>query len=171
MNYEVINDIKPSFAEQKIIDRLTELDVIFEREVVFPDCINKETGMHLRFDFYFPIKRLLLEYDGKDFHADPEVKRRDRIKNTFAFQNDLKIIRISGINHALNWINKTFGVTIIKDKPKKEFAPLINHIIRKQDATKAKNKKRQELREKDRNKPKKTQAEIRAALKNGMKLK
>lgn len=146
MKYEVVTDIKPSFAEQKIIDRLTELDVIFEREVKFDGCVNPDTGIRLRFDFYFPAKQILMEYDGKDFHADTETKRRDKIKNDFAKSINVKIVRISGISNAIKWVDKLFF-----DKQKLKVKPVMSkadqRVIQWQKDSKRKNQKRAELRE------------------------
>jgi hypothetical protein len=147
MNYEVIPDIKPSFAEQKIIDRLTELDVIFEREVCFDDCRNPDTGIRLRFDFYFPAKEILMEYDGVAFHADTETKRRDRIKNDFAKSINVKIVRISGISNAIKWVDKMFFDKKKLLKPKPQLSKADQRIIQWQKDSKRKNQRRAELRE------------------------
>lgn len=97
--YEEIPDIVPSYAEKKVISLLSSNNIVFAREVVFKDCVNPLTGIHLRFDFYLPVQNVLIEYDGKDFHSSPEVKSRDKIKYAFAKKNKITLIRVQGISN------------------------------------------------------------------------
>lgn len=53
-----------SIGEQKIKDFLTEHDIKFEEEYAFKDLIGKHGG-HLRYDFYLPDYKLLIEFQGQ----------------------------------------------------------------------------------------------------------
>lgn len=53
--------------------------------------------MKLRYDFYVPSSNTIIEYDGKEYHADDKVRLRDAIKDKFAKDNKIRLIRIVGI--------------------------------------------------------------------------
>ena len=65
--------------------------------------------LSLRFDFYLPEERILIEYDGLQ-HSQPvdffggekayeSLVRRDQIKDDFAEATGMKLIRISGLQN------------------------------------------------------------------------
>lgn len=95
--YVTHDKIKPSFAEELIIQKFKNNNVRYLREVEFEGCFNPETGCGLRYDFFLPSKNLIIEYDGKAAHCKPEQRRKDRIKNKFAFDQGITLVRISGI--------------------------------------------------------------------------
>lgn len=94
-----------SCGEQKIQEVLCSLDIVYEKEKVFQNCINPKTKCLLRFDFYLPDYNCCIEYDGiqhfkysnngwnnkKHFE---KVKYRDSIKNKYCQNNNIKLIRI-----------------------------------------------------------------------------
>lgn len=96
-----------SKGEKVIIKALDSLGILFEKEKKFKDCMDKQL---LRFDFFLPEQNILIEYDGKQ-HFEPRkfssnvsdkkaeevfnnIKRRDQIKNKYAKDNGIKLIRI-----------------------------------------------------------------------------
>jgi len=91
-----------SKGEKKINEILDNNNIKFEREKSFDGCRNKYP---LRYDFYLPEYNLLIEYDGKQ-HFEPvsafggiksfnEIIKNDNIKNHFARNNNIKLLRIS----------------------------------------------------------------------------
>lgn len=94
-----------SKGESYIAKLLEEIDIPFEREYTFPDCVNKK---ELPFDFAILDRerslRLLIEYDGVQ-HFKPfkhfggvekfkKQKKNDRIKDTYCRNNGIKLLRI-----------------------------------------------------------------------------
>lgn len=92
---------KSSKGEERIRQFLTKNNFSFEEQKTFNECkyIKK-----LKFDFYLPIRNILIEYDG-EFHfkeneffggkeAFKSTKKRDKIKDKFAKKNKIKLIRI-----------------------------------------------------------------------------
>lgn len=74
---------------------------MFERQKKFEKCKNKKI---LSFDFYIPLKNILIEYDGKQ-HYSPiklyggidgfnKTALRDSIKTKWAKDNNYNLIRI-----------------------------------------------------------------------------
>lgn len=94
-----------SCGEQKIQEILYSLDITYEKEKVFQNCINPKTNYLLRFDFYLPDYNCYIEYDGVQHfkysnngwnnkkHFE-KVKYRDSIKNQYCQNNNIKLIRI-----------------------------------------------------------------------------
>jgi very-short-patch-repair endonuclease len=92
---------KESFGERKIREYLEINKIMFEKEKKFDKCRNKN---HLLFDFYLPEKNILIEYDGEQHfkpinffggkHTHKKVLINDNIKNEFAKQNNIKLLRI-----------------------------------------------------------------------------
>lgn len=41
------------------------MNVSFEKEKTFIDCVNPKTNFLLRFDFYLPDYNIIIEYDGE----------------------------------------------------------------------------------------------------------
>lgn len=91
-----------SKGEKKIREWLLENKIKFEEQKTF-DGLNK-----MKYDFYLPNNNILIEYDGEQ-HFKPikkfggviefdKTKNRDEIKNKFAIENEMKLIRIPYIN-------------------------------------------------------------------------
>lgn len=87
------NPNEPSPAEQRIINCLNTTDITFYREVTFNKLLTRKEN-YLRFDFWIPKYRLLLEYDG-EHHLQPENKAKDLYKDNFALWNNLKLHRFN----------------------------------------------------------------------------
>lgn len=92
-----------SVGELKIGQALDELDILYEREKTFLDCINSETGHHLHYDFYLPNYNCCIEYDGTQHFivsgwntADRLAynQKLDEIKNRYCLDHNIKLIRI-----------------------------------------------------------------------------
>lgn len=100
-----------SKGETAIRNLLTKNNIKFIPEKKFRDC--KNIG-ELPFDFYLPIQNLLIEYDGIqhfrsiDFFGGKEgldeLRKNDEIKNNYAKENNIKLLRIKYVN--LNKIEK-----------------------------------------------------------------
>lgn len=97
MYFTTANKIKASPTESIIGKGLVARKIKFAREVMFDGLINPKTGFKLRYDFYLPDKNMVVEYDGKKFHEDEDVRERDLIKNRFAKDNGIKLVRLSGL--------------------------------------------------------------------------
>lgn len=90
--------LKTSLGEQHIELCLSSAEIEYEKEYRFSDLNN------LRFDFYLPKLNRLIEFDGKQ-HFEPneyfggeksflEQQKRDQIKNNYAKQHNIPLIRI-----------------------------------------------------------------------------
>lgn len=119
LKYELAKDIKPSPAEKKLALKLIEYGVFFEQEIMFDKCINPITGKRLRFDFYIPDKRILIEYDGVGWHDDADIKYRDKIKESFAKSNGLTLYRITGLKNIKHLLEERIGLKLSDVRPKK----------------------------------------------------
>ena len=104
-----------SKGEKKIRTFLEKNNISYVKEKRFDNCKNKYL---LPFDFYIFHKNLLIEYDGIQ-HFKPinyfggekafkQLKENDKIKNKFAKENNINLIRIP--YNKLNCIDK-----ILKD--------------------------------------------------------
>jgi len=95
-----------SKGESKISDWLEKNNIRYEREYHFNKHSSLKTGRsnYLRFDFFLLDRNILIEYDGEQ-HYRPKVvfggkkefekiQQRDQIKNQFATDNNIKLIRI-----------------------------------------------------------------------------
>lgn len=95
---------KHSLGERRIINFLQNNNIDFEIEYTFKDLKDKN---YLRFDFYIPSKKLLIEYDGEQ-HFKPNkkfgletfeiLKLHDSMKNEYVKENNLNLLRISYID-------------------------------------------------------------------------
>ena len=93
-----------SKGEQKIIELLNKYHLNFEQEKTFTDL--KHNGKYLRYDFYVE-NAFLIEYDGKQhfikdtgYGADLEnIQYRDQLKNAYAKNQNIPLIRISYENY------------------------------------------------------------------------
>lgn len=89
---------KKSKGEIIIAKFLTNHNIIFHKEFIFPDLPL------LRFDFYIPDKNVIIEYDGQQHFEAIELwggeenflktKERDKIKNLYCISNNINLIRI-----------------------------------------------------------------------------
>ncbi len=130
MQYITFPNNEPSHSERLIIKHLQSERIKFEREVNFTGLVNPLTNAPLRYDFYIPQFNLIIEYDGVKYHANIDVKDRDRIKDNFAKRNKIDIVRISGISNiaaffaSSRWKNKVASTRVIKKKkPKRKYIP------------------------------------------------
>lgn len=96
-----------SSGEEKTKHILSDLDIQYDFQKIFEDCINPRTGHKLEFDFYLPDYRCCIEYDGKQHFEYQENttgwnnkanfergQYRDSIKNQYCKDNNIKLIRI-----------------------------------------------------------------------------
>jgi very-short-patch-repair endonuclease len=91
---------RSSKGEKMVVKFLQQNGIKFETQKTFDDCKNV---FKLRFDFYLPEKNILIEYDGKQHfglgwskykEGFKNIKKNDRIKNSFAKRNKIKLVRI-----------------------------------------------------------------------------
>lgn len=86
-----------------MIEKILNCECEYEKQ--FDDCINSKTGKKLRFDGYFEKYNLLVEYDGEQhFHYIKawyktiedfnNVLYKDKLKNDYAKNNNIKLLRI-----------------------------------------------------------------------------
>jgi hypothetical protein len=99
---------KNSRGQTKIAKLLTRMKIEYIQEHTFEDCVGKSKP--LKFDFWLPTHKLLIEYDGEQhfkpvrFHkrmtqatAEKMFKQTqtyDKIKNEYATQKQLRMLRI-----------------------------------------------------------------------------
>ena len=93
---------KETKGEKIVRNYLIENNIIFESQKNFKDCIYKK---YLFFDFYLPDYNICIEYDGEqhfksvDYFGGEKVfeenKIRDKIKNEYCNNNNIRLIRIS----------------------------------------------------------------------------
>lgn len=92
-----------SNGEEVIKEYLDRNNISYEREVAFEECRHNKP---LKFDFYLEEYNLLIEFDGKQhflesFSDKPsnnslkEIQKRDKIKNKFANEYEINLLRIS----------------------------------------------------------------------------
>lgn len=107
-----------SKGENKIYRYLKKNKIEFKKEKTFEEL---KSNSYLRFDFYLPKHNLLIEFDGKQ-HFEPveffggtvgflERKMRDNLKNKYAEDNNIKLLRIH-YNEFIN-INKILNSCIL----------------------------------------------------------
>ena len=93
---------KISQGERKIKDFLIQSNITYYQQYKFEGCKNI---FQLPFDFYLPDFNICIEYDGIQ-HFEPREKfggkkefeksiNRDKIKNEYCLDNNIKIVRIS----------------------------------------------------------------------------
>lgn len=105
---------KLSSGELIIKKYLDVNNIEYIKEKIFENCKNI---FYLPFDFYLPNQNLLIEYDGIQ-HSKPieyfggeiaynSLRKRDEIKNKFAKENNINLLRIkfSEINNIKNILN------------------------------------------------------------------
>lgn len=84
--------VKPSAAEQLIINELVKYPIIWHREISFRPFTTPDNG-HYRYDFFIPSMRLCIEYDGQQAHSSEKNKEMDRIKTEFCKVNNIRLVR------------------------------------------------------------------------------
>ena len=91
--------LRMSHGEFKIYNLLKEHNIDFIQEY-HPDADDIFNGA--RYDFYIPLKKLLIEYDGRQ-HVESNagwdeslenIQRRDNLKNQWAIKHNYTLIRI-----------------------------------------------------------------------------
>ena len=95
------NSKKDSKGSYKIEAVLKENNIKYIREYSFIDCLS-EKGNMLYFDFYLPKYNCCIEYDGEQHFFEnsvfsqslKEIENRDKIKNQYCKDNNIKLIRI-----------------------------------------------------------------------------
>lgn len=91
--------LKGSYGENQIIKILTENNINFIREYIFDDF------KPYRYDFYLPDFNRLIEFDGEQHYQEcsgswgqqstlKDRKERDLLKNLYAKNNNIDLIRI-----------------------------------------------------------------------------
>lgn len=96
---------KESNMAQLLKQLLKQIGIKYEEEKKFEDCKNPFTDNFLRFDIYLPELNTLIEIDGEQ-HFIPikrfggrktliDTQHRDHLKNKYAFQNGIELIRLS----------------------------------------------------------------------------
>ena len=93
-----------SLGEKAIAEYLVNSGILFEREKTFDWLINPKTGKHLPVDFYIDDLKLVIEVDGGQHRYPVEhfggkqafesSKYKDRLRETFCYQNGITLIRI-----------------------------------------------------------------------------
>ena len=102
------NPEKGSVGELRIAEILQNNKIIFEKEKTFKGLIG-DNNTPLRYDFFLPEFNVLIEFDGeqhfrynsifyKDKESFEEQQHRDLIKNNFAKENHIVLIRIPYIH-------------------------------------------------------------------------
>ena len=91
-----------SYGEFVIETILKNNNITYEQEKTFPN-LHSPKGSLLRYDFYLPDKKILIEFDGIQ-HYEPDnylnqnnyIYRQqcDRMKNQYAKDNELRLYRI-----------------------------------------------------------------------------
>ena len=92
-----------STREQYISDYLKKQNIAYEKEYSFDDCCGT-SGYPLRFDFYLPDYKTLIEYDGAQHYkpidyfggedAFARLKENDNIKDKYCANKNLNLKRI-----------------------------------------------------------------------------
>lgn len=119
---------RASRGELSILSYLSIHNIQCHREKSFDGLINPITRARLWFDFYLPELNTLIEFDGKQhflpvaFDSDTSAetkqanlagtKYRDQIKNEYATNNNIKLIRIpyTQINHISDILDNELGI-------------------------------------------------------------
>lgn len=99
-----------STGEMLVNNSLKQLDLDFYYQYVFDDCVNPDTGIKLRFDFYIPSLNCCIEYDGEQhflyrsnngWNTKENYEKtvyRDNLKNEYCLNRNIKMIRIPYTN-------------------------------------------------------------------------
>jgi hypothetical protein len=103
----------PSKGEVKIAQLLKQYNISFIKQKTFENCIYRRK---LKFDFYLPEYNYCIEYDGEQhFKANEffggekefkELQKKDKIKNDYCLNNNIKLIRIKYNENIEDILNK-----------------------------------------------------------------
>lgn len=98
-----------SHGEKEIIKSLKRYGQEFKHEKMFSDCKNISNNRPLRFDFFLPDKKLIIEYDGvhhftpinfggrdreKSIKSFERQKQNDCLKNIYCKSHNINLLRI-----------------------------------------------------------------------------
>lgn len=95
-----------SRGEYKIAAILEQLNIIFTTQKTFQNCLNPDTNVKLRFDFYLPDYNICIEYDGTTHYLSnlygswntqesvDYTRYKDKIKTNFCRTESIGLIRI-----------------------------------------------------------------------------
>ena len=86
--------IQQSPAELLIVEELGKYDIDYYCEVAFHEFKSSDSG-HYRYDFFIPSRRLIIEYDSKQYHSDPERIAVDAIKTAWCWNKGIRVHRIT----------------------------------------------------------------------------
>ncbi|MFW6002217.1 MAG: hypothetical protein ACOCQD_02670 [archaeon] len=117
-----ICNFKRSVGEKRIYNFLIKENINFEEQKTFERCYNTSKNRLLPFDFFIFDYNLIIEFDGEQ-HFNPKfgenkngiefnrTKQNDAIKNDFAKNHQINLLRISykDINKIEDILKKTFN--------------------------------------------------------------
>lgn len=111
-----------SKGEIAIVTYLKAKNIKYILQKSFHDCRNPITNRKLRYDFYIPQKRLLIEYDGiqhfqmVSFHGHPSTIKdlrytqyKDKVKTKYAHDNNISLLRIKSLTSINKCLNNIFN--------------------------------------------------------------
>lgn len=100
-NFGGCKECHSSKKEIEVKDFLMKKGIYYEYQKTFENCKNER---NLFYDFYIPNNNLLIEVDGLQHYKKIEyfggeeglkaTQKRDKIKNNFAKENNIKLLRI-----------------------------------------------------------------------------
>lgn len=114
--------IKKSLGQAKIEKILKQLNIIFEKEKTFINCIYPDTQQHPRFDFFLIDKNILIQYDGIQHFKNSKFKNflnleyqqeKDKFKDQWCKINNIPLLRIPYTDYDI--IDATYLINKIKD--------------------------------------------------------
>lgn len=96
-----------SMGERQIKKILNENNIDYVYQKRFEDCKNQKT---LRFDFWLPKYKIIIEYDGQQHYKSIDffggvfsferLQNNDKIKNEYAMEMGYKLLRISYLEYS-----------------------------------------------------------------------
>ncbi len=129
LRYQGCRQCNESCGERLVRCALEDLGIEYEQEKRFSSCRDKK---ELPFDFWLPRFSTLIEFQGKQHEVPADffggiralsgVKRRDKIKNDWAKENDINLIYLSDYQN----VKKTI---LTKLHPIKDFNP--EHLLQR----------------------------------------
>lgn len=118
-----VNPSTESRGEKLIAKYLTDNNIEFVRQYTNKTCKHKSSNV-LRFDFYIPSFNLLIEYDGLQHFkpiefwggvsAHKELKIKDSIKNKWAEDNKIHLVRFRYDCFSIEILNNVIQEFILK---------------------------------------------------------
>lgn len=76
-----------SKGEKRIAEFLDRNGIVYEQEKTFDGCRNAK-GHRLRYDFYLPQYRILIEYNGEHHYGAINAKQRSKIVHKITEEHD-----------------------------------------------------------------------------------